>query len=183
MMLLRGATSDLVMDEGPDTTGTHLYRPLGRLSDGFRVSSGKVQPKVGCGCPDRLLRQAVLQVSRASAQSAWSLVTPSPASVTCNVRSCPPVVSTLTGTVGEVPVSRSDVYFATPSTSTLKLTLPRSSISSSTPTLAVKAVQLPPIRTVTDDGACVPSPFAYCVPSSVRAAPSPAASSPLLCYL
>ncbi len=37
-------------------------------------------------------------------------------------------------------MSRSDVYFATPSVRTLKLTLPRSSISSSTPTLAVKVV-------------------------------------------
>ena len=87
MVLLSDASSDLVMDGGRDTTGTHLYRPLGRLTDGFRGSSGKVQPKVGCANLGRLLDQAFLQVSRASAQSAWSLVTPSPASVTCNVRS------------------------------------------------------------------------------------------------
>jgi hypothetical protein len=87
MALLGGASSDLVMDEGRDTTGTHLYRPLGRLTGGFRGGSGKVQPKVGCADPGRLLGQASLQVSRASAQSAWSLVTPSPASVTCRVSS------------------------------------------------------------------------------------------------
>lgn len=87
MVLLRVACTDLVMDEGPDTTGTHLYRPLGRSTGGFRAYSGKVQPKVGCAAADRLLDQAFLQVSCASAQSAWSLVMPSPASVTCNVRS------------------------------------------------------------------------------------------------
>jgi hypothetical protein len=70
MALLSDASSDLVMDEGPDTTGTHLYRPLGRLTGGFRGSSGKVQPKVGCVRPDLLLCQAFLQTSRASAQSA-----------------------------------------------------------------------------------------------------------------
>src|SRR5215207_10897898 len=53
-------------------------------------------------------------------------------------------------------------------------------MSSSTPTFAVKAEQLPPSRTLTDDGAWVPSPLAYCVPSSVSGPPSRAPSSPLL---
>src|SRR4029079_2185830 len=121
-----------------------------------------------------------LQVSLASAQSPWSLVLPSPPSVTCRVRVWAPVTSTVVVAVGDVPVSWSDVYLAVPSVRTLKVTLPRSSISSSMPSLLVKLVQLPPSRTLTDDGACAPRPFAYVTPSSVIGPPSPVPSSPLL---
>src|SRR3954454_19419303 len=47
-MVAASCQSDLVTSEGRLTTGTHLYRPLGRRSGGLRGASGQIQPKVGC---------------------------------------------------------------------------------------------------------------------------------------